>query len=108
MPLVPMPGESCSVVVGDHSFVGSDSVLVAPVRIADGAYVAAGSTITGDVGPGELAVARGQQRNVRGWVARRRAGTATDRAAQAAMKDESSPDDPGATLTGAQRLEEAE
>ena len=37
-----------------------------PVNIADGAYVAAGSTITSDVGPGELAVARGQQRNIAG------------------------------------------
>jgi bifunctional UDP-N-acetylglucosamine pyrophosphorylase/glucosamine-1-phosphate N-acetyltransferase len=71
--------------VGEHSFVGSDSVLVAPVHIADGAYVAAGSTITGDVGPGELAVSRGQQRNVRGWVARKRAGTATAAAAEAAQ-----------------------
>lgn len=94
--------------VGDHSFVGSDSVLVAPVHVAEGAYVAAGSTITGDVGPGELAVARGQQRNIRGWVARRRAGTATDRAAQAALKDESVPDGQDGTLTGAQRQEEAE
>lgn len=63
--------------VGSHSFVGSDSVLVAPVHIADGAYVAAGSTITVDVGPGELAVARGQQRNIRGWVERKRSGTAS-------------------------------
>lgn len=94
--------------VGDHSFVGSDSVLVAPVHIAAGAYVAAGSTITGDVGPGELAVARGQQRNVRGWVARRRAGTATDRAAQAAMEDAPGPDGQDDTLTRAQRQEEAE
>ena len=94
--------------VGDHSFVGSDSVLVAPVHIAGGAYVAAGSTITGDVGPGELAVARGQQRNIRGWVARRRAGTATDRAAQAALKDAAGLGDQGDTLAGAQRQEEAE
>ncbi len=72
--------------VGAHSFVGSDSVLVAPVHIADGAYVAAGSTVTEDVGPGELAVARGRQRNIAGWVARRRAGTATEAAAEAATK----------------------
>ncbi|HOC13083.1 MAG TPA: bifunctional UDP-N-acetylglucosamine diphosphorylase/glucosamine-1-phosphate N-acetyltransferase GlmU [Propionicimonas sp.] len=71
--------------VGSHSFVGSDSVLVAPVEIADGAYVAAGSTITGDVGPGELAVARGQQRNIAGWVARKRAGTKSASAAAAAL-----------------------
>ena len=69
--------------VGKASFVGSDSVLVAPVEIADGAYVAAGSTITSAVGPGELAVARGKQRNIKGWVARKRAGTRTDAAAQA-------------------------
>jgi bifunctional UDP-N-acetylglucosamine pyrophosphorylase/glucosamine-1-phosphate N-acetyltransferase len=70
--------------VGAHSFVGSDSVLVAPVHIADGSYVAAGSTITGDVEPGELAVGRSQQRNVSGWVARKRAGTKTAVAAAAA------------------------
>lgn len=73
--------------VGAHSFVGSDSVLVAPVHIADGAYVAAGSTITGDVGPGELAVSRGQQRNIRGWVERKRPGTATAEAAAAALNE---------------------
>ena len=72
--------------VGAHSFVGSDSVLVAPVTIADGAYVAAGSAVTKDVGPGELGVSRAQQRNVAGWVARRRAGTKTDDAARAARE----------------------
>jgi UDP-N-acetylglucosamine diphosphorylase/glucosamine-1-phosphate N-acetyltransferase len=71
--------------VGAHSFVGSDSVLVAPVDIADGAYVAAGSTITGAVGPGELAVARGKQRNIAGWVARKRSGSKTEAAAIAAQ-----------------------
>ena len=70
--------------VGAHSFVGSDSVLVAPVEIGDGAYVAAGSTVTGNVSPGELAVARGKQRNIAGWVARRRAGTRTAAAAERA------------------------
>jgi bifunctional UDP-N-acetylglucosamine pyrophosphorylase/glucosamine-1-phosphate N-acetyltransferase len=70
--------------VGRHSFVGSDSVLVAPVEIADGAYVAAGSTITEPVGPGELAVARGRQRNIAGWVARRRKGTRAAAAAEQA------------------------
>ncbi|HYJ77940.1 MAG TPA: bifunctional UDP-N-acetylglucosamine diphosphorylase/glucosamine-1-phosphate N-acetyltransferase GlmU [Actinomycetes bacterium] len=72
--------------IGRHSFVGSDSVLVAPLEIADGSYVAAGSTVTDRVGPGELAVARGTQRNVAGWVARRRAGTRTAQAAQAAAE----------------------
>jgi bifunctional UDP-N-acetylglucosamine pyrophosphorylase / glucosamine-1-phosphate N-acetyltransferase len=72
--------------VGAYSFVGSNSVLAAPVEVADGAYVAAGSTITGDVGPGDLAVSRSRQRNVAGWVARKRAGTKTARAAEAALK----------------------
>jgi bifunctional UDP-N-acetylglucosamine pyrophosphorylase / glucosamine-1-phosphate N-acetyltransferase len=70
--------------VGAHSFVGSNSVLAAPVEVADGAYVAAGSTITGDVGPGDLAVSRSRQRNVPGWVARKRPGTKTAQAAEAA------------------------
>ena len=72
--------------VGAHSFVGSNSVLAAPVEVADGAYIAAGSTITGDVGPGDLAVSRSRQRNVSGWVARKRPGTKTARAAEAAQE----------------------
>jgi bifunctional UDP-N-acetylglucosamine pyrophosphorylase / glucosamine-1-phosphate N-acetyltransferase len=72
--------------VGAYSFVGSNSVLAAPVEVADGAYIAAGSTITGDVGPGDLAVGRSRQRNVPGWVARKRAGTKTARAAEAALE----------------------
>jgi bifunctional UDP-N-acetylglucosamine pyrophosphorylase / glucosamine-1-phosphate N-acetyltransferase len=72
--------------VGAHSFVGSNSVLAAPVEVADGADIAAGSTITGDVGPGDLAVSRSRQRNVSGWVARKRPGTKTARAAEAAQE----------------------
>jgi bifunctional UDP-N-acetylglucosamine pyrophosphorylase/glucosamine-1-phosphate N-acetyltransferase len=72
--------------VGAYSFVGSNSVLAAPVEVADGAYIAAGSTITGDVGPGDLAVSRSRQRNVPGWVSRKRAGTKTARAAEAAQE----------------------
>jgi bifunctional UDP-N-acetylglucosamine pyrophosphorylase / glucosamine-1-phosphate N-acetyltransferase len=74
--------------VGAYSFVGSNSVLAAPVEVADGAYVAAGSTITGDVGPGDLGVSRSRQRNVPGWVARKRAGTKTAQAAEAALKQQ--------------------
>lgn len=70
--------------VGDHVRIGSDTMLVAPVTIGDGAYTAAGSVIVADVPPGAMAVARGTQRNVEGWVARRRAGTASAQAAQAA------------------------
>jgi bifunctional UDP-N-acetylglucosamine pyrophosphorylase / glucosamine-1-phosphate N-acetyltransferase len=72
--------------VGAYTFVGSNAVLVAPLDVADGAYIAAGSTLTGDVAPGDLAVGRAQQRNVSGWVARKRAGTKTARAAEAALQ----------------------
>lgn len=72
--------------VGDAAFVGCDSMLVAPVEIGAGAYVAAGSVITKDVGPGQLGVTRAQQRNVDGWVARRRAGTRSADAAAAALE----------------------
>jgi bifunctional UDP-N-acetylglucosamine pyrophosphorylase/glucosamine-1-phosphate N-acetyltransferase len=68
--------------VGPWSFVGSNSVIVAPRTIGAGSYVAAGSAVVSDVEPGELAVTRAQQRNVEGWVSKRRAGTETDRAAQ--------------------------
>jgi bifunctional UDP-N-acetylglucosamine pyrophosphorylase/glucosamine-1-phosphate N-acetyltransferase len=59
--------------IEDGVFVGSDSQLVAPVTIAAGAYVAAGSTITQDVPAGSLAVARSLQTNKEGWAARRAA-----------------------------------
>lgn len=54
-------------ILGDNVFVGSNSVLIAPVTLEDNAFVAAGSSINTDV-PGEhLAVARGKQRNISGW-----------------------------------------
>ncbi|MCL1837901.1 MAG: bifunctional UDP-N-acetylglucosamine diphosphorylase/glucosamine-1-phosphate N-acetyltransferase GlmU [Propionibacteriaceae bacterium] len=67
--------------VGEGSFVGSNSVLVAPVTIAAGAYVGAGSVITRKVESGQLGVARSQQRNIAGWVDSHRAGTVTQEAA---------------------------
>ncbi|TDO45884.1 bifunctional UDP-N-acetylglucosamine pyrophosphorylase/glucosamine-1-phosphate N-acetyltransferase [Kribbella sp. VKM Ac-2527] len=73
--------------VGKHSFVGSNSVLVAPRTIADGAYVAAGSAVTDDIEPGQIGVARGRQRNIDGWVARKRAGSKTAKAAEAAQQE---------------------
>lgn len=63
--------------VGAGSFVGSNSVIIAPVTIGDDVYVAAGSAITDDVPEGALAVARGRQRNVEGWSQRRRELEAT-------------------------------
>lgn len=71
--------------VGDAAFVGCDTSLVAPVTVGDGAYVAAGSAVTKEVPPGALAVTRPPQRNIAGWVPRRRAGTKSAQAAQAAI-----------------------
>jgi bifunctional UDP-N-acetylglucosamine pyrophosphorylase/glucosamine-1-phosphate N-acetyltransferase len=59
--------------IGNRAFIGSDTALVAPVRVGDGAYVAAGSTITENVPAGALAIARGRQANKPGWAAARRA-----------------------------------
>ena len=61
-------------VVGDDVRVGSDTMLVAPVDVGDGAYTAAGSVITDDVPPGALGVGRAKQRNIEGWVAAPRPG----------------------------------
>ncbi|WP_217242424.1 bifunctional UDP-N-acetylglucosamine diphosphorylase/glucosamine-1-phosphate N-acetyltransferase GlmU [Streptomyces sp. AC555_RSS877] len=72
--------------VGSHCRTGSDNMFVAPVTVGDGAYTAAGSVITKDVPPGSLAVARGQQRNIEGWVARKRPGSAAAKAAEAAAR----------------------
>jgi bifunctional UDP-N-acetylglucosamine pyrophosphorylase/glucosamine-1-phosphate N-acetyltransferase len=58
--------------IGAGAFVGSDSTLVAPITIGDGSYIAAGSTITEDVPPGALAIARGRQENKDGWVEKRK------------------------------------
>ncbi|MEU9730524.1 bifunctional UDP-N-acetylglucosamine diphosphorylase/glucosamine-1-phosphate N-acetyltransferase GlmU [Streptomyces sp. NPDC048002] len=73
--------------VGSHCRTGSDNMFVAPVTIGDGAYTAAGSVITKDVPPGSLAVARGQQRNIEGWVARKRPGSAAAKAAESASRE---------------------
>src|SRR5205085_284999 len=70
--------------IGDEVRIGSDTMLVAPVTVGDGAYTAAGSVVTEDVPPGAMAVARARQRNVAGWVQRRRPGTAAAEAARAA------------------------
>ncbi len=58
--------------IGNRVFVGSDTALVAPVRIGDGAYVAAGSVITENVPADALGIARGRQANKPGWAASRR------------------------------------
>jgi bifunctional UDP-N-acetylglucosamine pyrophosphorylase/glucosamine-1-phosphate N-acetyltransferase len=67
--------EKHKTVVGDHVKIGSDTMLVAPVKIGDGAYTAAGSVITENVPAGALGVERTKQRNIEGWVERKRGKT---------------------------------
>jgi bifunctional UDP-N-acetylglucosamine pyrophosphorylase/glucosamine-1-phosphate N-acetyltransferase len=74
--------------VGEHVFVGSNSVLIAPVTIEDGAYVAAGSAVSQDVPSGALGIARGRQHNSDGWVLRNREGTASAEAASRVVKNQ--------------------
>jgi ribose-phosphate pyrophosphokinase len=73
--------------VGNDAFVGSNTVLVAPLAVGAGAYTAAGSAIGEDVPSGALGVARGRQHNSAGWVARRRRGTRSAAAAADAERD---------------------
>jgi bifunctional UDP-N-acetylglucosamine pyrophosphorylase/glucosamine-1-phosphate N-acetyltransferase len=75
--------------VGENAFVGSNTVLVAPVTIGDGAYTAAGSAIGEDVSAGDLGIARGHQHNSDGWVLRNRQGTRSADAAARRRSDES-------------------
>jgi bifunctional UDP-N-acetylglucosamine pyrophosphorylase/glucosamine-1-phosphate N-acetyltransferase len=58
--------------IGKRVFIGSDTALVAPVRVGDGAYIGAGSVITENVPADALGLARGRQVNKRGWAAARR------------------------------------
>lgn len=59
--------------IGERSFIGSDSTLVAPIEVGDGAYIGAGSCITKNVPAGALAVARSRQVTKKGWAENRRA-----------------------------------
>jgi bifunctional UDP-N-acetylglucosamine pyrophosphorylase / glucosamine-1-phosphate N-acetyltransferase len=80
--------------IGSHCRTGADNMFVAPITIGDGVYTAAGSVITKNVPPGALSVARGQQRNIEGWVARKRPGSAAAEAARKAQGDEPEPERP--------------
>ncbi len=62
-------------VIGDDAFIGSATMLVAPVEVGKGAMTAAGSAISKDVPPGALGIERALQRNIEGWTARRNAET---------------------------------
>ncbi len=72
--------------VGSHVRTGSDTMFVAPVTVGDGAYTGAGTVVRNDVPPGALAVSAGPQRNIEGWVQRKRPGSAAAEAAEKAAK----------------------
>ncbi|MGE5693715.1 MAG: bifunctional UDP-N-acetylglucosamine diphosphorylase/glucosamine-1-phosphate N-acetyltransferase GlmU [Candidatus Sericytochromatia bacterium] len=74
--------------VGSHVRTGSDTMFVAPVAVGDGAYTGAGTVVREDVPPGALAVSAGPQRNIEGWVARNRPGSAAAEAARRATEDD--------------------
>jgi bifunctional UDP-N-acetylglucosamine pyrophosphorylase/glucosamine-1-phosphate N-acetyltransferase len=59
-------------IIGDGVFVGSDTTLVAPIRLGSGAYVGAASCLTEDVPDDALAVARARQMNKEGWAKSKR------------------------------------
>jgi bifunctional UDP-N-acetylglucosamine pyrophosphorylase/glucosamine-1-phosphate N-acetyltransferase len=58
--------------IEDGAFIGSDTQIVAPITVGEGAYVATGTTVRENVPPGALAVSAGKQRNIEGWVAKRK------------------------------------
>jgi bifunctional UDP-N-acetylglucosamine pyrophosphorylase / glucosamine-1-phosphate N-acetyltransferase len=70
--------------IGSHVRTGSDTMFVAPVTVGDGAYTGAGTVVRDDVPPGALAVSAGPQRNIEGWVSRKRPGSKAAAAAAAA------------------------
>ena len=77
--------------VGAHARTGANNLFVAPVNVGDGAYTAAGTVVRQDVPAGSLGVSAGAQRNIEGWVARRRPGTeAAKAAAQAGQTQDES------------------
>ena len=71
--------------VGSYARTGCDNMFVAPVNVGDGAYSGAGAVLRDDVPPGALAVSAGSQRNIEGWVLRKRPGTPAADAARRAL-----------------------
>jgi bifunctional UDP-N-acetylglucosamine pyrophosphorylase/glucosamine-1-phosphate N-acetyltransferase len=103
-------------VVGKHAKTGSNNTFVAPIVIGDGASTGGGTVVRRDVPPGALAVSTSPQRNLEGWVVKRRVGTAQAAAAEAALAgaagagvaeatDEQSENGPGLGGDGAERAE---
>ncbi|MDK6494107.1 bifunctional UDP-N-acetylglucosamine pyrophosphorylase / Glucosamine-1-phosphate N-acetyltransferase [Corynebacterium coyleae] len=72
--------------IGDYCRTGSDTMFVAPVNIGDGAYTGAGTVVTEDVPAGALAIKEGHQRNIEGWVEKRRPGSDAAEAAKKARE----------------------
>ena len=83
--------------IGSHVRTGSDTMFIAPVVVGDGAYSGAGTVIKNDVPAGALAVSGGRQRNIEGWVQRKRPGTAAAEAAKAAEATGDDQDQAGST-----------
>ncbi|HYZ67517.1 MAG TPA: bifunctional UDP-N-acetylglucosamine diphosphorylase/glucosamine-1-phosphate N-acetyltransferase GlmU [Mycobacterium sp.] len=73
--------------IGSHVRTGSDTMFVAPVTVGDGAYTGAGTVVREDVPPGALAVSAGAQRNIEGWVERKRPASAAAEAARKAREN---------------------
>jgi bifunctional UDP-N-acetylglucosamine pyrophosphorylase / glucosamine-1-phosphate N-acetyltransferase len=73
--------------IGSHVRTGSDTMFIAPVAIGDGAYTGAGTVVRDDVPPGALAVSAGSQRNIEGWVQRKRPGSPAAEAARKATAE---------------------
>jgi len=88
--------------VGRHAKTGANNTFVAPVEIGDGAVTGGGTVVRRDVPPGALAVSTGPQRNLEGWVLKRREGTpAADAAAAALQESATSHSDPREVATEA-------
>lgn len=74
--------------IGDGAFIGSDTMLVAPVNVGSGAVTGAGSAIARDVPDGALGIERSEQRTVEGWAARRRAAGSNGSDTESGRADE--------------------
>ncbi|WP_268916178.1 bifunctional UDP-N-acetylglucosamine diphosphorylase/glucosamine-1-phosphate N-acetyltransferase GlmU [Aeromicrobium chenweiae] len=81
--------------IGRHAKTSSNNTFVAPVSVGDGAFTGAGATIREDVPPGALAVSAGSQRNIEGWVGKKRPGSSSDHAARTANADKNNLEAPG-------------
>ncbi|MGP5496186.1 bifunctional UDP-N-acetylglucosamine diphosphorylase/glucosamine-1-phosphate N-acetyltransferase GlmU [Corynebacterium flavescens] len=73
--------------IGSHVRTGSDTMFIAPVNVGDGAYSGAGTVIKDDVPAGALVVSGGKQRNIEGWVQKKRPGTPAAEAAARAQEN---------------------